>query len=136
MSNLKRKDAPGGERPAKTAKKTKDVPSSTPKDAKPAASKPKSVVSVLKDEEPMFPRGGGGVLTPLEQRQIQLDAKADAMHEDEFDTTTKAAKKKKTKAAAKSAKAGGKKPDEDSVKVESLSFKVRIFTSQCLTLPR
>ncbi|KAF4120354.1 rRNA biogenesis protein RRP5 [Geosmithia morbida] len=128
MSTLKRKDAPGGERPEKKAKKTKDISSSSrdakPSTTKPAADKPKSVVSILKDEEPMFPRGGGSVLTPLEQRQIQLDAKADAMHEDEFDTATKGAKKKKTKAAAKSAKTtGSKKADEDSVKVESLSFK-------------
>lgn len=137
MSMLKRKDAPGGERPAKSAKKSKEnrsaVADAPSKDAK-RSTKPtstnagqskSSVVSVLKDEEPMFPRGGGHILTPLEQKQIHLDAKADAMREDEFDTGKKAAKKTRTKPAAKGEKAAGAKRDEDNVKVDSLSFKVQ-----------
>ncbi|KND89002.1 rRNA biogenesis protein rrp5 [Tolypocladium ophioglossoides CBS 100239] len=141
MSNLKRKDAPGGHPPAKSAKNSKaarpsknDAPS---KDAKPAAKTTKKAaesggepakapaVSLLKDEEPMFPRGGGSVLTPLEQKQIQLEAKADAMREDEFDTGAKAQTKKKRKMSIKGdGKAGASKKDgEDAVKVESLNFK-------------
>ncbi|KAG9253772.1 uncharacterized protein F5Z01DRAFT_708057 [Emericellopsis atlantica] len=124
MSALKRKDAPGGDRPAKTAKKTKDAPA---KDAKPKGDRPaKSVSSVLKDEEPMFPRGGGSVLTPLEQKQIHMEAKADAMREDEFTTSKKGTKAKKQIKAKVSKGKGDKKgaqDEEDSVKVESLSFK-------------
>lgn len=141
MSTLKRKDAPGGHPPAKSAKNTKegrptkkdssnrDAKASTkpPKTTRTTAPEPKpAVVSVLKEEEPMFPRGGGSVLTPLEQKQIQLEAKADALREDEFTTGSKKSTKKK---AVKVAGKGNKKldnrvDDEDSVKVESLSFKV------------
>ncbi|POR34702.1 rRNA biogenesis protein rrp5 [Tolypocladium paradoxum] len=141
MSNLKRKDAPGGHPPAKSAKNSKaarpsqnNAPS---KDAKLAAKAPKKAaesggerakapaVSLLKDEEPIFPRGGGSVLTPLEQKQIQLEAKADAMREDEFDTGAKAQTKKKRKMSIKGhGKAGASKMDgEDAIKVESLNFK-------------
>lgn len=142
MSNLKRKDAPGGHPPAKSAKNSKaarpsknDAPS---KDAKPATKAPKKAtesggerakaptVSLLKDEEPIFPRGGGSVLTPLEQKQIQLEAKADALREDEFDSGAKAQTKKKRKMSTKGdGKASASKKDgEDAIKVESLNFKV------------
>lgn len=130
MSNLKRKDAPGGHPPSKSAKQSKEArPSNTdkPKTDKPKTDKPKpAVVSVLKDEEPLFPRGGGSVLTPLEQKQIQLEAKADAAREEEFSTGGKAQKKKKRSTALKKAsdKKTESKPEEDSVKIESLNFKV------------
>lgn len=143
MSNLKRKDAPGGNPPSKSAKNTKEARPSkkdtSSKDAKAAAKSPKPktssaevpakapVTSVLKDEEPMFPRGGGSVLTPLEQKQIQLEAKADAIRDEEFNTGGKALKKKKRKSALKSEKKGDKKAaqdEEDNIRVESLSFKV------------
>ena len=137
MSNLKRKDAPGGQPPAKSAKSSKeDGPSKTdaPKSAKskrPSGSnedRPKvPVVSLLKDEEPIFPRGGGSVLTPLEQKQIQLEAKADARREEEFDTSGGKVQKKqkKRKASTKGDKKSAEKKDsEDSVRVESLNFKV------------
>ena len=148
MSNLKRKDAPGGHPPAKSAKNSKaarpsmnDAPS---KDAQPSPKPPKKAaesgerakapaVSLLKDEEPIFPRGGGSVLTPLEQKQIQLEAKADAIREEEFNTGAKAQSKKKRKVSTKGdGKAGAKKKDgEDAIKVESLNFKVF-----CLDIPR
>lgn len=142
MSTLKRKDGPGGDRPAKSAKKSKETQSATKdaaaKNAKASTKsnsksttgsteRPKpSVVSVLKDEEPMFPRGGGSVLTPLEQKKIQIEAKADAMREEEFNTGKKSTKSKDKKSKSKSKKdqAVGSKPDEQTVQVESLSFKV------------
>ncbi|EQK98580.1 Nucleic acid-binding, OB-fold-like protein [Ophiocordyceps sinensis CO18] len=142
MSNLKRKDAPGGHPPSKSAKKSKAArPTKTDalskKDAKPAASKapkeadesddkrPKApVVSLLKDEEPVFPRGGGSVLTPLEQKQIQLEAKADALRDDEFDAGAKAQQKKKRKLEFKSDKKTPiTKDGDDAIWVESLNFK-------------
>jgi rRNA biogenesis protein RRP5 len=146
MSSLKRKDAPGGDPSSSHAKKSKGAQSTkqngggkdrktgdkstTPKKSTTqttdASAKAKSaVVSVLKDEEPMFPRGGGSVLTPLEQKQIHLEAKADAMREEEFNTGGKPLKKKKRKAALKAGKkTEGGVPQEEHVKVESLSFKV------------
>lgn len=136
MSTLKRKDAPGGNPPSKSAKNTKEARPSKKeggKDAKSPSKKSKTdeaakgpVVSLLKEEEPMFPRGGGNVLTPLEQKQIQLEAKADALRDEEFNTSGKALKKKKRKTALKSDKKTEKKKEEeeDTVKVESLSFKV------------
>ncbi|KAH8178609.1 s1 RNA binding domain-containing protein [Sarocladium implicatum] len=138
MSTLKRKDAPGGQPPAKSAKNNKEAnpskndgaskPAKTSKQADSAAARPKAaaVVSVLKEEEPMFPRGGGSVLTPLEQKQINMEAKADARHEEEFETTGKAAAKKKRKASQKPSKKSHSTKEEadDSVKIESLNFKV------------
>ncbi|KHN97614.1 RNA-binding domain, S1 [Metarhizium album ARSEF 1941] len=142
MSNLKRKDAPGGQPPAKSAKNTKHGrPSKTdgPEIAKSKASnaKPKTsnndaapakapVVSLLRNEEPIFPRGGGSVLTPLEQKQIQLEAKADARREEEFDTSGGKAQRKQKKRTISSKgnkKESKKKDSNDSVKVESLNFK-------------
>lgn len=135
MAPVKRKDAPGGDRPEKSAKKTRENDSKA--DAKPtkpapkSTDRPKSVVSVLKDEEPMFPRGGGSVLTPLEQKQIQVEAKADARREDEFNTAKQGTKKKKAvKGTTKGGKKGEVKEDEeDTIKVESLSFKVCLMSA-------
>lgn len=129
MSNLKRKDAPGGHPPAKSAKQSKEA---NPKTDKPKADTPKkAVVSVLKEEEPLFPRGGASVLTPLEQKQIQLEAKADAAREEEFSTGGKPEKKKKRSSALKKADMKAEaKPEEESVKIESLNFKV--FQVACL----
>lgn len=127
MSTLKRKDAPSDQLPAKSAKKAKENGLSK-KDGKTShkADKPAkaaAVVSLLKEEEPMFPRGGANVLTPLEQKQIQLEAKADAIREEEFGTGAKASKKKtSTKKSGK--KLSEHKSTEDSIKIESLSFKV------------
>jgi len=38
-------------------------------------------VSILKSEQPAFPRGGAGLLTPLEKKQIQAKATRDAIAE-------------------------------------------------------
>ncbi|WKT44217.1 hypothetical protein QSH57_009070 [Fusarium oxysporum f. sp. vasinfectum] len=135
MSNLKRKDAPGGNPPAKSAKNTKEArptkKENVGKDAKPAPKKSAEtaekapVVSLLKEDEPMFPRGGASVLTPLEQKKIQLEAKADAMRDEEFNTGNKVQKKKKRKTALKGGKKSDKKTgeEEQAVRIESLSFK-------------
>lgn len=66
MAPIKRKNGDASES-ARPEKKRK--PSST---AKP---------SVLKEEEPAFPRGGASVLTPLEHKQIQIQAKEDVLFE-------------------------------------------------------
>ena len=41
-----------------------------------------STASLFKDEERAFPRGGGGALTPLEQKQIQVQADRDFLFEE------------------------------------------------------
>ncbi len=132
MSNLKRKDAPGGHPPAKSAKQSKEANPSMTDKPKPADAPKKAVVSVLKDEEPLFPRGGANILTPLEQKQIQLEAKADAAHEEEFSLGGKPQKKKKRTASLKKAeKKTESKSEEDSVKIESLNFKVLLLYFSC-----
>ncbi|KAK3934932.1 rRNA biogenesis protein rrp5 [Diplogelasinospora grovesii] len=147
MSSLKRKEVPDSASVPKSKKQTTESrPSKRPKSnetgkdegktgskqAKPAALKPAltTVVSRLKEEEPLFPRGGGSVLSPLEHKQIQIQARNDVLFEQE---SSKAGKKKGDDAAAKKKKRksisekkdNAAKParDEDAVKVESLNFK-------------
>ena len=65
-----------------TPKKQKDVDKENVKPrkiAKPAATA--QSVSVLRPEQPAFPRGGAGLLTPLEKKQIQAKATSDAIAE-------------------------------------------------------
>ncbi|KAG7151473.1 rRNA biogenesis protein rrp5 like [Verticillium longisporum] len=75
----------------------------------------------------MFPRGGGSVLTPLEQKQIQLEAKADALREGEFDTEEKTKHKKekrrKSKLGAFEDTKKKSSSDEDGTKIEALNYK-------------
>lgn len=123
----------------KKSKPSKDAPKETT-----TTRQPDTAVSVLRDEESAFPRGGGSVLTPLERKQIQIqatrdvlfeqkrsgktaegldddvsDADVDMQDEGEKPVTTKKSRKsknKKTRDAEKKAKEG--------VRVEGLSFKV------------
>ncbi|RDA87250.1 hypothetical protein CP532_1341 [Ophiocordyceps camponoti-leonardi (nom. inval.)] len=126
MSNLKRKVAPGGPPPNSSTKKAKNDTSRT--EAKPDhEARPKApVVSLLRNEEPMFPRGGGSVLTPLEKKKIHLEAKADALHEEEFNTVADEDSNKKKRRTLKTKAVGSKlnkTVEEPGVKVESLNFK-------------
>ncbi|KAI4210626.1 MAG: hypothetical protein LQ351_006505 [Letrouitia transgressa] len=65
-----------------TSKKRKEAPS---KEQVPLEKKHKSSQissqTVLKPEEPAFPRGGASVLTPLEHKRIQIQAKNDVLFE-------------------------------------------------------
>jgi rRNA biogenesis protein RRP5 len=111
-----------------------------------------SELSVLRDDEPSFPRGGASVLTPLERKQIQIQANKDVlfeqkasgnqkpskqapsnefaedsdndveMEDEETTTTTKKSRKKKSK-SKKSVDKGT--DDKQNVRIEGLSFKVR-----------
>ena len=49
------------------------------KKARPSPSASK--LSILREEEPAFPRGGASILTPLEHKQIQIQAKQDVLFE-------------------------------------------------------
>ncbi|KAL5355772.1 hypothetical protein BJX96DRAFT_170979 [Aspergillus floccosus] len=102
-----------------------------------------SELTVLREDEPSFPRGGGSVLTPLERKQIQIQATKDVLfeqkgakgHSADFEdgdqdedaemgdaddtTTTKKSRKRKSK-GKKDAQADAK---EKGVRVEGLNFK-------------
>lgn len=88
-----------------------------------------SILSSLKDDEPMFPRGGGNILTPLEQKKIQMQAKEDALQEDELETS-KPKGKKKERSRKREKKTTDEKFDPDAVKVESLNFKASPLNRQ------
>lgn len=142
MGSLKRKEGPNGTSASKSARPaTESRPSKRPKasestkhDDKKGAKPPKSpakpaaapAVTKLKEEEPLFPRGGGSVLTPLEQKQISIQAKKDVLFE-EHSAAQKggdtAARKKRRKSRADETATKSSK-DEDAVKIESLNFKV------------
>ena len=107
-------------------------------------------VSILKDEEPAFPRGGASVLTPLEHKQIQIRAKQDVLFEqstgkkargydseDDENEMEGTIEEKRTRSRLKQKPAtGGKKHkvdgiiEEPAVRIEGLSYKVSI-TSFC-----
>ncbi|KAJ5755064.1 hypothetical protein N7533_004607 [Penicillium manginii] len=107
-----------------------------------------SELSVLRDDEPSFPRGGGSVLTPLERKQIQIQAHKDVLFEQkgpkkptrEFDdndddeeeedvdmedadaATSKKSRKKKAK-GKKSGDKEKKSEEKESVRIEPLTYK-------------
>lgn len=121
--------------------------------SKSEASKPTDL-SVLRDDEPAFPRGGSSVLTPLERKQIQIQAQKDVLFEqrgskkshnvedyddddnekeegnddiDMGDADDAAAKKprKQRKTKAAKKKADKEASEKKGVRVEGLNFKVR-----------
>lgn len=149
MAPIKRKgNVPEESAARQPQKRAKVGAEESKKDSKPQDSAPKaSELSVLRDDEPSFPRGGGSVLTPLERKQIQIQANKDVLFEQkgqkkqtrEFDddndddeddvdmedgettTTAKKSRKKKTK-GKKSAEQD--KPEKEGVRIEPLSYKV------------
>jgi rRNA biogenesis protein RRP5 len=152
MAPIKRKgNAPEESAARQPQKRAKVGAEESKKDSKPQDSAPKaSELSVLRDDEPSFPRGGGSVLTPLERKQIQIQANKDVLFEQkgqkkqtrEFDddndddeddvdmedgeTTTTAKKSRKKKSKGK--KSGDQeKPEKEGVRIEPLTYKVRLF---------
>lgn len=104
-----------------------------------------SEISVLRDDEPSFPRGGASVLTPLERKQIQIQATKDVLFEQKGSTkqsgdlddsegeddvqvddeNERASVKKPRKKKSKSQKHLEREASEkQGVRVEGLSFKV------------
>lgn len=124
-----------------------DTPSTQDKSQKPKA------VSVLTKEQAAFPRGGAGLLTPLERKQIQAKATRDVAREQKqgkdlfgeegktlsdtseeellsgVDTEVKKPTKKPRKKKAKSADAAT--AAEPEVRIEGLSYK-RITTGSLI----
>ena len=103
-------------------------------------------LSALRAEEPAFPRGGGSILTPLEHKQIQIQAKQDVLfeqntgkkplrnnyedEENDGDMPEQASgltKKSKSKSRSRPRDQKSKKRDavqETVVRIEGLSYKV------------
>lgn len=115
---------------APSKRKAEDDSTLTPskKANKKTPSGAQAAATVKKDEEPIFPRGGGSVLTPLEHKQITIEAKRDALFEEEsgnklLEKDGKESKKRKRKSKDKDAA----KPvrDENAVRIEGLNYKVR-----------
>ncbi|KAI9820992.1 MAG: rRNA biogenesis protein rrp5 [Thelocarpon impressellum] len=135
---------PSDDRPQKKQKKSRDgtantagVPSVVSKSSTSAKSGTK--LSSLRAEEPAFPRGGASVLTPLEHKQIKIDATRDVLFEQSgskkrgeasedvgFEDTGSTAKlvsgKKKLKSKAKKGQSLVE-PEDSGVRIEGLSYK-------------
>lgn len=125
-------------------RKNLDESKSARPEKKQKASVPSTKPAVLA-EEPVFPRGGSSILTPLEQKQIHIQATSDvlfeqstgrkpAIHEfedeengsDQLDQSSGALQKKKRK--KKTQKSQGKLDEvakEPDIRIERLSYKVR-----------
>lgn len=149
MSSIKRKGAPSANfserdakhnaesRPSKKVKSEKTGKRDEKKGAKDTekTSSSANAITTVQGDEPLFPRGGGSVLTPLEHRQITIQAKQDALFEEESgkpskkaDKTEKSDKKRKRKSSKKEDKTlGTSARDEDAVKIEGLNYKVWIL---------
>ena len=94
-------------------------------------------VSKLGDEEAAFPRGGASALTPLEHKQIAIEATRDVLFEQqqggrtskpELDGEEDSRPKKKLKSKDSKGKKKGAAvtavPDEEHIKIEGLNYKV------------
>lgn len=99
---------------------------------------PTVAAKITRTEEAAFPRGGASVLTPLEYKQINIEATRDVLFEqgakssksdsdgEEGTSQSKKKSKGKGKAKGKSKKnTANTEPEEDIVKIEGLSYKVQ-----------
>lgn len=136
MNPLKRKDPPGSHGHPAGAKESKDSASARtnpPRTARgtkkastdvvPKTERPeKSSLIQTRKEEPLFARGGGSILTPLEKKKIQIQAREDVLFEDESKADiSKPAKRIK---GDRKKSSGPAVKDEGAVKIESLNYKV------------
>ena len=154
MAPIKRKGTTGDETAAKNQKRARvssdaakaEKKSKPTKDASKETTtrQPDTAVSVLRDEEPSFPRGGGSVLTPLERKQIQIQATRDVLFEqkrsgkpaagldddvsdadvDMQDEGGKSVTTKKSRKSKNKKSRDTEKKAKEEVRVEGLSFKV------------
>lgn len=93
-------------------------------------------ISKIRDEDAAFPRGGASLLTPLEHKQIQIEATRDVLFEQGAKSQTdgagedgEATGKRKHKSKSKGKEKGKKGSDaaeaeEEDVRIEGLSYKV------------
>lgn len=132
------------DRSAKRQRKS-EVATDAPKTGKSSIAKLQNAPqkSVFTSEEKSFPRGGASALTPLEHKQIQIkatqdvlfeqagvkrsgdDGLSDAMSDVDAEHAPKAGKKRKSKKTKK----GNVEEEEAAIRVEGLSYKVRLANS-------
>ena len=144
MASVKRR-AVTDERPSKKVKYSKE--SSEPKSAKPpkatkvqdeSTGERKALTkSVLQQEERAFPRGGGSVLTPIEQKQIKAEAERDVLFEQEtgrtvgeekgegdlFDQHSSSMHSKKKQKKRRHSSENAPKLEASGIKIQGLSYK-------------
>lgn len=132
------KSKPPRENHSSKRQRKNDDTTSTP--AKPPAS---NSSSVLKQEEKAFPRGGGSALTPLEYKQIQIQATKDVLFEqsgkhgkrttendvidfegEPLPTRSKPETKRRKKSKTQSAGEDNTNVEAE-IKIEGISYKVR-----------
>ena len=135
MAPIKRKSDAISEsaRPEKARPEKKHKPSTSTR-----------TLSILREEEPAFPRGGASILTPLEYKQIQIQAKQDVLFEqntgkkttrngledEENDEDMPSQPSRPTKKSKSKLKPKDKKSrenglvEEATVRIEGLSYKV------------
>ncbi len=151
MAPIKRKSGSGPDsRPSKKPKKepidgkktTKDTAAKVAAPPKPSTNNNRqNNPSVLREEEVSFPRGGASLLTPLEHKQIQIEATRDVLFEQDGakkakdalrndenasevgtaskqHSSTKTPKSKKWNGKAQAAK------EDSGIRIEGLSYKV------------
>ncbi|KZF26527.1 nucleic acid-binding protein [Xylona heveae TC161] len=136
----KKQQAAADGRPSKRQRQT-EPSASKGGDQKPAkaSAPPASSLSALKEDEPSFPRGGASILTPLEHKQIQIDATRDVLFEQNASKKGKkpvtedgdvdmedAGAPKAGKPKSKSKKKKNAQPEaeeEKGVRIEGLSYK-------------
>ncbi|KAG9618632.1 hypothetical protein KCU69_g23128, partial [Aureobasidium melanogenum] len=143
MAPIKRK-AQTEERDVKRSKADSSAPPKKrqPPETKESGDRNPVKASILSQEERAFPRGGASVLTPLEHKQIKIQAerdvlfeqsgakkqKSDAFSDDDDEDAAAGAepgaapkKKRKTKADKRAAKAA--EDDKPTIKIHGLSYK-------------
>ncbi|KAH7419008.1 hypothetical protein BKA64DRAFT_587661 [Cadophora sp. MPI-SDFR-AT-0126] len=122
----------GDTRPSKRARAEEQEGEKATKARIPQAPK----ISKVRDEDVAFPRGGASLLTPLEHKQIQIEATRDVLFEqgaksmkvDEAGENGESTKRRKNKSSSKE-KGKGKKgqeateADQEDVRIEGLSYK-------------
>ncbi|KAA8567941.1 hypothetical protein EYC84_008377 [Monilinia fructicola] len=126
-----KKTSESDDRPSKRPRAEEKEGKSTSTTKLPLATK----ISRVRDEEVAFPRGGASVLTPLEHKQIQIDATRDVLFEQNGAKSSKpdgedlageesSKSKKKGKGKGKGKKtAQDTEVEEETVKIEGLSYK-------------
>jgi rRNA biogenesis protein RRP5 len=125
-----KKSAYEDDRPAKRLRPEEEQKSSTTK----VPQGPK--ISKVRDGDAAFPRGGASILTPLEHKQIQIEATRDVLFEqqgakakradadgDEAENAQPTKKKSKPKVKGKKG-IDNTEPEEETVKIEGLSYRV------------
>jgi rRNA biogenesis protein RRP5 len=129
-----RKSADGDDRPLKRLRPEKEG-----KETKMPKIPPVPKISRVREEEVAFPRGGASVLTPLEHKQIQIEATRDVLFEQQGAKSSKSDEdggddeaglraKRKPKSKGKGKKSNEHaEPEEEIVKIEGLNYKVGVF---------